>query len=622
MGLFLPISLDDMKERGWNSLDFVYISGDAYVDHPSFGPAILSRLLEKNGYRVGVIPQPQYPEDFLRLGEPKYAFLVSSGNVDSMVAHYTVAKRRREKDSYSPGNQIGLRPDRAVTVYTKQIRKVSNRPVIIGGIEASLRRFAHYDYWKDTVLPSILEDSGADLLIYGMGEKALLEIAGRLSAGESLSRIRDVKGTCYLVEPKETPYGCKECPSFSQVSTSKESYAKSCRTQYLEQDEVTGKRVIQRQREKMLVQNPPMPILTQQELDEVFSLPYQRAYHPIYEKEGGVPALEEVQFSIAHNRGCYGDCNFCAIALHQGRRITARSEASILEEAKLLTGLPNFKGYIHDVGGPTANFRHPSCEKQLTQGMCRGKKCLAPTPCPNLKTDHREYCRILRKLRELPGVKKVFIRSGIRYDYVVNDTSNEFLNELVCHHVSGQLKVAPEHCANAVLECMGKPPVEVFEKFMKQFYKATARAGKEQYLVPYLMSSHPGSRIQEAIELAVFLKRHHIRPEQVQDFYPTPGTISTCMFYTGLHPLTMKPVYVPKTSEEKAMQRALLQYYLPKNRNLVLKALKKAGRFDLIGTGPDCLIRGEARRQGYPYREEKKWQREERTTKRIKHSKY
>lgn len=605
---FLPVSRADMTKHGWDRLDFVFVTGDAYVDHPSFGTAILSRLLEANGYRVGIIPQPQKLADCLRLGEPKYAFLVNSGNVDSMVAHYTVAKRRRNKDSYSPGGVMGLRPDRAVIVYTRWIRQVSHQPVIIGGLEASLRRFAHYDYWDDTVRPSILEESGADLLIYGMGEKPLLEIAKRLSAGESLSQIRDVLGTCYLTEPKNTPFGCKECPSFSQVDSSKTAYAKSCRIQYLEQDEVTGRTVIQRQRQQMLVQNRPMPVLTQQELDAVVALPYQRTYHPMYEKNGGVPAISEVQFSIAHNRGCFGDCNFCAIALHQGRRVTARSEGSILKEARALTALPGFKGYIHDVGGPTANFRHPSCKKQLTEGMCRGKKCLAPTPCPNLLVDHTEYCNILRKLRELPGVKKVFIRSGIRYDYLVRDSSDEFLNQLVRYHVSGQLKVAPEHCANAVLDCMGKPHVEVFEKFMKRFYRATARANKEQYLVPYLMSSHPGCRLQEAIELAVFLKKNRIRPEQVQDFYPTPGTISTCMFFTGIHPLTMESVSVPRTSEEKAMQRALLQFYIPKNRVLVLKALKQAGRLDLVGTGPDCLIRGEPSRQGYPYQEGKKWQ--------------
>lgn len=605
MNKFLPINRNDMVERGWDELDFIFVTGDAYVDHPSFGAAILSRLLVVNGYKVGIVSQPQRDEDFLKMGEPKYAFLVSSGNVDSMVAHYTVAKRRREKDSYSPGGKMGLRPDRAVTVYTKRIREISGKPIIIGGIEASLRRFAHYDYWKDEVLPSVLEQSGADLLVYGMGERVLIEIARRFSEGKTVLQMQDIRGICYLVEPNDTPFGCKECPSFSQVVSSKKAYAKSCKIQYYEQDEVVGKRVIQRQKSKMLVQNQPAPILTEEELDEIFSFDYQRDYHPSYKKAGGVPAIAEVQFSIAHNRGCFGDCNFCAIALHQGRRVSSRSEESILKEAKKLISLPSFKGYIHDVGGPTANFRNPSCEKQLKDGMCRGKKCLAPNPCPNLKVDHREYLGILRKLRELPGIKKVFIRSGIRFDYLVRDSSDEFLNDLVCHHVSGQLKVAPEHCSDTVLDCMGKPHVDVFENFMKKFYKATKKAGKEQYLVPYLMSSHPGCRLQEAIELAVFLKKNRIRPEQVQDFYPTPGTISTCMFYTELNPLTMEPVYVPKSSEEKAMQRALLQYDIPKNRNLVVKALKKAGRLDLVGTGSECLIRGEPKRQGYPYIDDK-----------------
>lgn len=589
---FLPICKEDMKKRGWNELDFVFVTGDAYVDHPSFGCAILTRLLESKGYKVGVLSQPQNDYDFNKLPKPRLAFLVSSGNVDSMVAHYTVAKKLRKEDSYSPGKKMGLRPDRAVNVYCKTIRRLfGDTPIVIGGIEASLRRFSHYDYWEDEVKPSILLDSGADILSYGMGERQTLEIAYRLKKGQDVKTITDVRGTCFLVNPKDTPIGCKECPSFEQVKSLPRAYAKACKIQNEEQDEVVGKTIIQRQGKMMLVQNPPMQALSQEEFDEVYKLPYMRTWHPCYDKFGGIAAIEEVEFSITHNRGCFGDCNFCAISLHQGRRITTRSEGSVLEEAKLLTSLPNFKGYIHDVGGPTANFRHPSCKKQITQGLCKGKKCLAPTACKNLDTDHSEYVRLLRKIRKLPKIKKVFIRSGIRYDYVMADKNGEFISELVNHHVSGQLKVAPEHCVDAVLDFMGKPHGSVYKKFMDRFYESTKKAGKEQYLVPYLMSSHPGCDLKQAVELAEFLKKNKIRPEQVQDFYPTPGTISTCMFYTGINPLDMEPVYVPKRAEEKAMQRALLQYFVPRNKELVLKALKICRRTDLIGSGKNCLVK-------------------------------
>ncbi|MBC5787208.1 YgiQ family radical SAM protein [Clostridium facile] len=628
MSGFLPISKQDMKDRGIEQLDFICITGDAYVDHPSFGMAIISRVIESEGFTVGVIAQPNYHslQDFQKLGKPKYAFLVNSGNVDSMVTHYTVAKRRRHDDAYSPGGKGGYRPDRAVNVYCQKLREAfgEEQPIIIGGLEASLRRFAHYDYWDDAVRPTILLESKADLLVYGMGELQTKEIVHRLANGESIKELTDIRGTCYLTEPVNTPWGAKECPSFDQVVASKESYAKACKIQFLEQDQITGKTVIQRHGNWMLVQNPPMRSLNQKELDRVYALPYMRTYHPVYEPMGGVPAIQEVEFSIAHNRGCFGDCNFCAITLHQGRHVTCRSEKSVLAEAKKLTQLPNFKGYIHDVGGPTADFRKPSCQKQNEHGMCRGKKCLAPTPCKNLEVDHKEYLHMLRELRQLDGVKKVFIRSGIRYDYLIEDPDPTFMRELVEHHVSGQLKVAPEHCSNRVLDCMGKPHVEIYKKFMDRFYQTTKEVGKEQYLVPYLMSSHPGCTLKEAIELAEFLKKEHIRPEQVQDFYPTPGTISTCMFYTGYHPLTMEKVYVPKSSEEKAMQRALLQYFMPKNKPLVLKALRQAKRLDLIGTGPNCLVRPDGPSSNPPKQATKqtkgkrgtKWQKGKTTTKR------
>ena len=590
---FMPISKKDMQDRGIEQLDFVYIIGDAYVDHPSFGVAIISRLLEYHGYTVGIIAQPNWNDtrDFLKLGKPRLAWLVTAGNIDSMVSHYTVAKRRRSDDAYSAGGKNGKRPDRAATVYCRLCRQAAPEiPVLCGGLEVSLRRFAHYDYWKDCVMPSVLVDTQADMLMYGMGEHQIIEVADRLNAGENISNMRDIRGTCYLCDPAETPYGAVQCPSFKEVSENKMLYAKACRIQYDQQDEVYGKMIIQRQGDKMLVQNPPALALTTEELDMVYSLPYERTYHPCYESQGGVPSIEEVQFSITHNRGCFGFCNFCSIALHQGRRVTVRSEEAVIEEAKKLVKMPNFKGYIHDVGGPTANFRGPSCEKQLKTGLCKGRKCLAPSPCKNLHVDHAEYLQMLRRLRAIDGVKKVFIRSGIRYDYLIEDKDEEFMRELIEHHISGQLKVAPEHCSAAVLDKMGKPHIEAYKRFQKKFYEITRQKGKEQYLVPYLMSSHPGSKLSDAVELAVFLKENRIRPEQVQDFYPTPGTLSTCMFYTGLDPYTLEPVYIAKDPKEKAMQRALLQYYKPENQRKIIEALEKAGRRDLIGHGQGKLV--------------------------------
>lgn len=589
----MPMTREELNARGIDVPDFVYVIGDAYVDHPSFGAAIISRVLEAKGFSVAIVSQPDWrsDQDFTRFGRPRLGFLVTSGNIDSMVAHYTAAKRKRSEDAYSPGGKAGKRPDRAVLVYCQKIRQLyGDIPLIIGGLEASLRRFAHYDYWDDRVRPSILEESGADLLLFGMGEHSILEVARGLRDGIPVGELTEIRGSCYMTAPEHTPFGAAECPSYAQVCESKKAYAKACRIQYDQQDEVYGKRVIQRHGSRMLVQNPPALSLTTEELDWVYSLPYTRTYHPSYEAQGGVPGIAEVQFSITHNRGCFGFCNFCSIALHQGRRITVRSEESVIREAERIVQMPNFKGYIHDVGGPTANFRHPSCDKQLTAGLCKGKKCLAPTPCKGLHADHREYLHMLRRLRKIKGVKRVFIRSGIRYDYLMADPDDTFLRELIRYHVSGQLKVAPEHCAAAVLDKMGKPHIEAYLAFQKKFYEITKGMGKEQYLVPYLMSSHPGSTLQAAVELAVFLKQQHIHPEQVQDFYPTPGTLSTCMFYTELDPYTMEPVYVPKTPEEKAMQRALLQYFQPRNKALVLAALKKAGRRDLIGTGPDCLV--------------------------------
>ena len=591
---FLPITKEDMDRRGWDAPDFVYVNGDAYVDHPSFGAAIITRVLEHAGYRVAFLAQPDWHSkaDFMRFGRPKYGFFVSSGNIDSMVAHYTAAKKRRHDDAYTPGGKTGARPDRAVIVYCNRIREAyGDIPIIIGGLEASLRRFAHYDYWDDKIRRSILFDAQADLISYGMGEKQTVEIADRLAAGEPVSALRDIRGTCYACDVRETPLSGAECPSFEQVCESKEKYALSCRIQQDEQDHIRGRLIRQRHGTKMLVQNPPMPPLTTEELDEVYALPYMRTYHPSYDAIGKVPGIEEVRFSITHNRGCFGACNFCSIALHQGRFISTRSKESILREAKLLTTLPDFKGYINDIGGPTANFRRTSCDKQLKAGLCKGKKCLAPKACPALIADHSDYIDLLRAVRSLPKVKKVFIRSGIRYDYMLKDKDDTFFRELVKYHVSGQLKVAPEHCSAMVLDKMGKPHIDAYIAFSKKYFELSGQAHKEQYLVPYLMSSHPGSTLKEAVELALFLKKRHIRPEQVQDFYPTPCTISTCMFYTGLDPYTMEPVYVAKSPQEKAMQRALLQYYLPQNHDLVEQALRRCGRYDLIGAGPQALVR-------------------------------
>jgi len=593
---FLPVTKNDMKKWGWQTCDIVLVTGDAYVDHPSFGAAVISRVLEEAGFKVCILAQPRSDADFSRFGVPDLAFFVTGGNIDSMVAHYTAAKKKRSGDSYTPGGVSGKRPDRATIEYTKTIRRIyKNAPVIIGGLEASLRRFAHYDYWSDTVRPSILIESGADILVFGMGEYQAAEIAKRLRDGEEINAIKDIKGTCYSVQTTEyDPAPCAECPSFEAVSEPSESgkkqYAASCRIQHDEHDPCRGKQIIQRHGKRIVVQNPPAPPLSGEELDSVYELPYEREYHPSYEKNGGVPALEEVKFSIIHNRGCFGSCAFCSLAYHQGRAVTARSEESIVREAKILIGKPDFKGYIHDVGGPTANFRTPACETRGKDGMCKGKRCLTPDMCPSVEPDHSEYLRILRRLRNLDGVKKVFVRSGMRFDYLVADPNEEFFKELVKHHISGQLKVAPEHCVDRVLDYMGKPRFSVYQKFQRRFYELTKAAGKEQYIVPYMISSHPGSTLGDAVELALYLKKEKLRPEQVQDFYPTPGTVSTCMYYTGLDPYTLKPVYVPRTPKEKARQRALLQYYLKGNADIVREALEQAGRKDLIGRGSSCLV--------------------------------
>lgn len=598
MNDFLPVNRNDMEKRGWEQVDFVYVSGDAYVDHPSFGPAIITRVLENAGYKVAFLAQPDWrsDKDFTRFGRPRLGFFVSSGNIDSMVAHYTVAKKKRSSDAYTPGGIIGKRPDRAVTVYCNKIREIyGDIPIIIGGLEASLRRFAHYDYWDDEIHPSVLVSSKADLISYGMGEKQTVEIADRLAKGENIHDMRDVKGTCYLCDVRETPFGGTECPSYDNVLNNKREYAVSVRIQQDEQDFFRGKTVKQKHGKQMLVQNPPMDPLTTEELDAVYDLPFMRTYHPSYEKDGGVPGIEEVEFSITHVRGCFGACNFCSLAFHQGRYITSRSKESIIKEAKLLTTLPNFKGYIHDIGGPTANFRFPSCKGQEERGLCKGKKCLAPKPCPNLISDESEYLDILRTVRNLPKVKKVFVRSGIRFDYMLEDKSEEFFKELVKYHVSGQLKVAPEHCSAAVLDKMGKPHIEAYIRFVKRYFELSKSVGKEQYVVPYLMSSHPGSTLNDAIELALFIKQQKLHPEQVQDFYPTPGTISTAMFYTELDPYTLEKVYVAKNPHDKAMQRALMRYFDPKNKSIVEEALIKARRTDLIGNSPSCLIKGTAK---------------------------
>lgn len=592
MAEFLPVSIQDMKKRGWEELDFVYVSGDAYVDHPSFGHAIITRLLENLGFKVGIIAQPNWKskEDFMKLGKPKLGFLVSSGNIDSMVNHFTSSKKRRHDDLYSPGGKSGYRPDRAVIVYCNRIREAyGNIPIIIGGIEASLRRFAHYDYWDDRVRNSILIDSSADLLIYGMGEKPFIEIANLLSYGKNIKDIKYIRGTCHLESDPESINDKIILPSYEDVSTSKKEYAKCFKTQYESQDAIIGKTLVQKHAKNYVLQNPPAYPLTQEEMDMVYKLPYARTYHPMYKISGGIPALCEVEFSITSQRGCFGGCSFCALTFHQGRTIQSRSHESIIEEAKTLTTLPNFKGYIHDVGGPTANFRKPSCKKQLKHGVCKSRQCMFPTPCKNLEADHNDYLSLLRKVRSLPKIKKVFVRSGIRYDYLLCDKDQTFFKELVKYHISGQLKVAPEHVSNQVLKHMGKPTREVYDKFTKKYFEINKNLGLNQFLVPYLMSSHPGSDLKCAIELAEFVRDMGYNPEQIQDFYPTPGSLSTTMFYTEMNPLTGEKVYVPKTSEEKAMQRALIQYRDPKNRKLVEKALKLAGREDLL-KGKNSLI--------------------------------
>lgn len=589
---FLPVCRADMEKRGWDQLDFLLISGDAYVDHSSFGHAIIGRVLENAGLKVGIVAQPNWrnTDDFLVMGTPKYGVFIGSGNIDSMVNHYTAAKKRRSEDAYSPGGKAGMRPDRAIIVYSNRVREAFPKlPVVIGGIEASLRRFAHYDYWDDKVRRSVLVDSGADLLVYGMGETQMVEIAKRLKSGTKVSDITDIPGTCYLSKeiPKEK---CFACFSFSEVASDKKKYAESFMIQYQNQDPFSGHTVVQKHGEYYLVQNKPAKPLTRAELDKVYSLPYMGTYHPMYEKDGGVPAIREVKFSLTSSRGCYGNCSFCALTFHQGRIITSRSQQSLIREAEKMVWDPDFKGYIHDVGGPTANFRQPSCEKQGTKGSCPKRQCLFPSPCENLRVDHREYAELLRKLSEIPRVKKVFVRSGIRYDYLIYDKDERFFRQLCEHHVSGQLKVAPEHVSEKVLYYMGKPNRKVFDAFCKKYTEINRKLGKEQYVVPYLMSSHPGSELKDAIELAEYLRDIHYTPEQVQDFYPTPGTMSTCMFYTGLDPRTMEKVYVPKSYEEKKMQRALLQYRRPENYEIVKKALLKAGRSDLIGFDKHCLI--------------------------------
>lgn len=593
---FLPVTSEECAERGWEQPDFVYVIGDAYVDHPSFGPAIISRLLEAHGYRVAIIAQPDWRDEAsIRVfGEPRLGFLVSGGNMDSMVNHYSVSKKRRETDAYTPGGVMGKRPDYAVVVYGNLIRKsYKHTPIIIGGIEASLRRLAHYDYWSNKVRRSILLDSGADLISYGMGEHSIIEIADALNSGIAVSDITFIDGTVYKTRDRELLRQCdaKELPHFEEVRASKEAYARSFYTQYCNTDHFVADILYETYDEKLfVVQNRPAKPLTQEEMDRVYALPYMRTYHPMYEADGGIPAIREVKFSLISNRGCFGGCNFCALTFHQGRTIQTRSHASIIQEARQLTYEPDFKGYIHDVGGPTANFRHPSCEKQLTKGVCPNRQCLFPSPCPNLRADHSDYIRLLRRLRELPNVKKVFIRSGIRFDYLMADPSDTFLRELCKHHVSGQLKVAPEHISQNVLSKMGKPRREVYKAFVAKYKAVNEKLGMKQYLVPYLMSSHPGSTLRDAVELAEYLRAIGHQPEQVQDFYPTPGTMSTCMYYTGLDPRDMTEVYVPRTAHEKAMQRALLQFKNPANQDLVREALRLCGREDLIGFSAKALV--------------------------------
>lgn len=599
---FLPVCRKNMEERGWDAVDFAYVIGDAYVDHPSFGPAIISRILEANGYRVGIISQPDWKDNtsIMEYGEPKLGFLISGGNMDSMVNHYSISKKRRKTDAFTPGGVMGKRPDYATIVYGNLIRQVYKKtPVIIGGIEASLRRLAHYDYWSNHLKRSILLDSGADLISYGMGERSIVEIADALKSGIAVGDITFIDGTVYKAKDLSSVYDAVTLPSYEELKKDKLNYARSFYIQYCNTDPFSGKRLVEPYSDHLyVVQNPPAKPLSQPEMDRVYSFPYMRTYHPSYEAAGGVPAIEEVKYSLISNRGCFGGCNFCALTFHQGRIIQTRSHESLLAEANQFIWDKDFKGYIHDVGGPTANFRAPSCEKQLQYGVCKEKQCLFPKPCRNLKVDHKDYLKLLRKLRELPNVKKVFIRSGIRFDYLMADKDDTFFRELCEHHVSGQLKVAPEHISDAVLQKMGKPENRVYEAFTEKYKKINQKLGKNQFLVPYLMSSHPGSTMKEAVELAEYLRDLGYMPEQVQDFYPTPSTISTCMYYTGVDPRTMEKVYVPVNPHEKAMQRALIQYRNPKNYDLVMEALKKAGRMDLVGYDRHCLIRPRQPKQG------------------------
>ena len=616
---FLPISKQDMIDRNIEQLDFVFVTGDAYVDHPSFGPAIISRVLEHHGYSVGFISQPDWKDDssIQALGQPRLAFLVCAGNMDSMVNHYYVSKKHRQSDAYTPGGVIGKRPDRATIVYGNLIRKsYKHVPIIIGGIEASLRRMAHYDYWSDSLRRSVLLDSQADLISYGMGEKSMVEIADALAAGIAVSDITFIPGTVYKTKDIDGIYEPLLLPDYDTMKGDPIQYAKSFKMQYDNTDPFTGKTLVEPYENVYVVQNPPQPPLTTEEMDEVYSLPYMRTYHPSYEQQGGVPAIAEIKFSLTSNRGCFGGCNFCALTFHQGRTVQVRSHASILEEAKLLTEDPDFKGYIHDVGGPTANFRKPSCRKQLQYGVCKNKQCLFPKVCQNCEVDHRDYLELLRKLRALPKVKKVFVRSGIRFDYLMADQDDTFFRELIEHHISGQLKVAPEHISDAVLKRMGKPENKVYEGFVKKYYKLNEKVGKKQFLVPYLMSSHPGSTLKEAIELAEYLRDIGYMPEQVQDFYPTPSTMSTVMYFTGIDPRDMKPVYICRNPHEKAMQRALIQYRNPDNYDLVKEALIKGGREDLIGFDKKCLIRPRKMGTGKP----KNMGKPENHTKAIAHS--
>jgi uncharacterized radical SAM protein YgiQ len=591
---FLPVSKQDMKDRNWDELDFLFISGDAYVDHPSFGHSIITRLLEAEGFRVGIIAQPDWKdvESFKILGRPRLAVLISSGNIDPMVNHYTAAKKPRSEDVYSPGGKSGKRPDRADIVYTSKAKEAfKNIPVILGGIEGSLRRFAHYDYWDDKVRRSILLDSKADLLIYGMGERPIIEVANLLKYGEDIRNIKNVRGTCYAAADIDGVKDYIMIPSYEEVSSNKTAYAKSYKTQYEEQDAIRGKTIVQPHADRFIIQNPPAYPLIIDEMDRVYNLPYARKPHPMYDSEGGVPAIEEVKFSISSHRGCFGGCSFCALNFHQGRSIQMRSHENIINEVKEMMKDPDFKGYIHDVGGPTANFREPACQKQKEHGVCKNRQCLHPSPCKNLTVDHSDYLKLLREIRSIPGIKKVFVRSGLRYDYMIYDKNDDFLNELCKYHISGQLKVAPEHVSDRVLEKMGKPGRKVYDRFVEKYVETNKRLGKKQYLVPYLMSSHPGSDIYAAIELAEYIRDMGYNPEQVQDFYPTPGSLSTCMYYTGIDPRSMEKVYVPVTYHDKVLQRALLQFRDPKNYKLVYEALIKAGREDLIGYDKKCLIR-------------------------------